>query len=113
MRVNSRQGEWLRWIVVALAVCVFALALRAKLSQYDPPRVGSVNLASVSKLWVGGDKVKAEAPPVLLPVLWLTALLLLLPPARRISRSKLSRTPALRPVALFEMYRFLRPPPAF
>jgi len=112
MRVNSRRAEWLRWVIVALAVCVFALALRAKLSQYDPPQVGSVNPVSASKLWVGGDKVKTAAP-VQLPVLWLAALLLFLPPARRIVRAEFSRTPPLRPIALRELYRFLRPPPAF
>lgn len=112
MQVDSRQAHRLRWVVVALAVCVFMLALRAKLSPYDPPHVGSVNPASVSKLWVSGDKVKTAAPAPL-PLLWLTALLSFLPPSRRILRLNYNNTSALRHLTLRELYRFLRPPPAF
>jgi hypothetical protein len=98
--------------VVVLAVCVFVLALRAKLSLYDPPQVGSVNPASVSKLWVSSDKVK-PATAVFLPVLWFAALLSLLPPARSILTSQAGHTPAPRHLTLRELYRFLRPPPTF
>jgi hypothetical protein len=112
MQGCSRQAQRLRWVVVVLAVCVFVLALRAKLSLYDPPQVGSVNPASVSKLWVSGEKMKA-ATPALLPVLWLTALLLFLPPVLRILSPDSSSMPAPRHLTPRELYRFLRPPPAF
>jgi hypothetical protein len=112
MQGYSRQAPRLRWLVFALAVCVFVLALRAKLSLYDPPQVGSVNPASVSKLWVSSDKIRTAAP-ALLPVLWLTALLSLLPPAIRILRSEPGSAPAPRHFTQRELYRFLRPPPAF
>jgi hypothetical protein len=107
-----RQAQRFRWVVVALAVGVCVLALQAKLSLYDPPHAGSVNPASVSKLWVSGEKLKT-ATPVLWTLLWLTALLSLLPPARRILRSEPGSTPAPRHFTLRELYRFLRPPPAF
>ncbi|MGC2323581.1 MAG: hypothetical protein WA463_13220 [Terriglobales bacterium] len=112
MQVYCRQAKRLRWVVLALAVCVCVLALRAKLSLYDPPHPGSVNPVSVSKLWVSGENLKA-ATPGLAPVLWLAALLSLLPPVPRVLRSELSSAPAPRYFTLRELYRFVRPPPAF
>jgi len=92
-------------------VSVFVLALRAKLSLYDPPHPGSINPAAASKLWVSGEKLKT-AVAALLPLLWLAALPLLLSPARRALRSASGWMPALRPLSLDELYRCLRPPPA-
>ena len=110
MWVYCRQAQRLRWVVVALAVCVFVLALRAKLSLYDPPHPGSINPVSASKLWVSGEKLKT-AVPGLLPLLWLGALLLFPLPARYIFSLELGRAPAPRHLAPRELYRFLRPPP--
>ena len=112
MWVDSRQAACRRVLVAALVVFVFALALGAKLSLYDPPHPGSINPAAASKLWVSGEKVRT-AVPALLPLLWLAALLFFPPPARRVLLSEPGWTPTLRPLSLGELYRFLRPPPAF
>ncbi|HYN14917.1 MAG TPA: hypothetical protein VES66_03900 [Terriglobales bacterium] len=96
--------------MAALVVFVFLLALRAKLSLYEPPHPGSINPAAASKLWVSGEKLKTMTPG-LLPVLWLTLLLFFMPPARRILRSEPCGTNAPRYLSLGELYRFLRPPP--
>ena len=110
MWVDSRQAACRRVLVVALVVFVFALALGAKLSLYDPPQPGSINPAAASKLWVSGEKVRTAAP-ALLPLLWLAALLFFPPPARHVLHSEPGWTPALRPLSLGDIYRFLRPPP--
>lgn len=112
MWVDSRQAACRRVLLAALVVFVFVLALRAKLSLYDPPHPGSINPAAASKLWVSGEKLKTVVP-ALLPLLWLPALLFFSARARRVLRSELGWMPALRPVSLSELYRFLRPPPAF
>ncbi len=112
MRVDSRQAACGRVLVAALVVFVFVLALGAKLSLYDPPHSGSINPVAASKLWVSGEKLKT-AVPGLLPFLWLAALLFFPPPARRILRSEPGWTPAPRHFSLGDLYRFLRPPPAF
>jgi len=96
MWVDSRQAAGSRIVVAALVVFVCVLALRAKLSLYDPPHPGSINPAAASKLWVNGEKLKT-AVPALLPFLWLAALLFFPPPARRVLRSEPGWTPALRP----------------
>lgn len=110
MWVDSRQAACRRVLLACLVVFVFVLALGAKLSLYDPPHPGSINPAA-SKLWVSGEKVKT-AVPALLPLLWLPALLFFSAPARRVLRWEPGWMPALRPVSLSELYRFLRPPPA-
>jgi len=111
--VASRQAGHRRFLGAALAILVGVLALQAKLSLYDPPHSGSINPVSTSKLWVNGEKLETAAPG-LLPVLWVAALLSFPPPARRILRSEPgSRAPAPRHLWLYELYRFLRPPPAF
>jgi len=113
MWMDSRQAACRRVLVAVLVVFVFALALRAKLSLYDAPHPGSINPAAASKLWVSGEKV-GTAAPALLPLLWLAALLLFFPPSlRRVLLSEPGWTPTLRPLSLGELYRFLRPPPAF
>lgn len=112
MWVGPKQASHRRLLVIALAVFVFVLALRAKLSLYEPSHPGSVNPASASKLWVNGEKLKS-AILAFLPVLWLTALLLFPRPLPHIVRSEHTRTAAPRHFGLRELYRFLRPPPAF
>jgi len=97
--------------VAALVVFVFVLALRAKLSLYDPPHPGSINPAAASKLWVNGEKSRTAAP-ALLPLLWVAALLFFPFSAQHVFHSKPGPTPVLRPASLGKLYRFLRPPPA-
>jgi len=110
MRVDSREGACARILVAALVVCVFVLALGAKLSLYDAPHPGSINPAAASKLWVSGEKLKTVVP-ALLPLLWLAALLFFPPPARRTFPSEPGWTPVRRHLSLGALYRFLRPPP--
>jgi len=112
MWVDSRQAACRRVLLAALVVCVFVLALRAKLSLYDPPHPGSINPAAASKLWANGEKLKSAVPGSL-ALLWLAALLFFPPPTRYILCSNPGRTPAHRHLSLSELYRFLRPPPAF
>ena len=112
MWVDSKQAACCRFLLAALVVSVFVLALQAKLSLYDPPHPGSINPAAASKLWVNGEKLKT-AVLALWPPLWPAALLVFPPPARRVLRSDHGWTPALRPLSLIELYRFLRPPPAY
>jgi hypothetical protein len=103
-----------RYLVIVLAVCVFVLALGAKLSLYDLPQPGKISPAAVSKLWVGSDKARPELSPKL-PVFWLTASasLFTLAPTRHIVSSLPNRVPSLLHLEQFQPYRFLRPPPSF
>jgi len=112
MWVDSRQAAYARVLVAVLAAFVFVLALRAKLSLYEPPHSGSINPAAASKLWVNGEKLKSAVPGSL-ALLWLAALLFFPPPTRYILCSNPGRTPAHRHLSRGELYRFLRPPPAF
>ncbi|HXP45762.1 MAG TPA: hypothetical protein VN810_00720 [Terriglobales bacterium] len=96
--------------MAALVVFVFALALRAKLSLYDPPHPGSINPAA-AKLWVSGEKLKTM--PGTLPVLWLAPLLFSVFPVRRVLGLAPERPLAPRHLDRLELFRFLRPPPAF
>jgi len=112
MWVDSRRATGSRFLGAALVVFVFVLALGAKLSLYDPPHTRTINPVAASKLWVSGEKLRTTLTGVL-PVLWLTALFFLTPPARCILRLEPGRTPVARHSGLRELYRFLRPPPAF
>jgi len=111
MWVNSSQSARRRWLIAALAVFVFALALRAKLSLYDPPQPGTVQVAAAAKLWVNGDKPRLPFTG-LLPVLLLTAVFRCLVPARLALGSLPVSPRAARQRQPFELFRFLRPPPA-
>jgi len=111
MWVNPRQAAFRRLVVAALAVLVFSLALRAKLSLYDPPHPGSINPAAASKLWVSGDKLKTVTG--ILPVPWLAPLLFFVLPVRRVLTLATASPLILRYLDRLELFRFLRPPPAF
>ena len=111
MWVNPRQAAWRRLLVAALVLFVFGLALRAKLSLYDPPQPGSINPAAASKLWVSGEKLKAVAGT--LPVLWFAPLLFAVFPIRRVLALAPEGLLAPRHLDRLELFRFLRPPPAF
>ena len=112
MRVDSRRTTGRRLLVAALVVFVFVLAFGAKLSLYDPPHARAINPVAASKLWVGGEKLRTAVAGAL-PVLWLATLLLLPPPESCSHLLELGRTPTARHLGLRELYRFLRPPPAF
>jgi hypothetical protein len=98
--------------VAALAVFVFALALRAKLSLYDPPQPGKISAAAAAKLWVNGEKARIVLTGTL-PALWLAALLISFFPARHVLGLAPERPLAPRHLDRLELFRFLRPPPAF
>jgi hypothetical protein len=112
MWADSRQNARRRWLVAALAVFVFALALRAKLSLYDPPQPGKISAAAAAKLWVNGEKARM-VPAGTLPILWLAPLLFSVFPVRRILALAPERPLASRHLDRLELFRFLRPPPAF
>ena len=111
MWVNPRQAAFRRLLVAALVVFVFGLALQAKLSLYDPPHPGSINPAAASKLWVSGEKLKTVTGT--LPVLWLAPLLFSVFPVRRVLALAPESPLAPRHLDRLEVFRFLRPPPAF
>lgn len=111
MWVNPRQVVFRRLLVAALVAFVFGLALQAKLSLYDPPHPGSINPAAASKLWVSGEKLKTVAGT--LPVLWLAPLLFSVFPVRRVLALAPESPLAPRHLDRLELFRFLRPPPAF
>jgi len=111
MWLNPRQAAGRRLLVAALVVFVFGLALRAKLSLYDPPHPGSINPAAASKLWVSGEKLKTVTGT--LPVLWLAPLLFSVFPVRRVLALAPESSLAPRHLDRLELFRFLRPPPAF
>ena len=108
---NPKQAAGRRLLVAALVVFVFGLALRAKLSLYDPPHPGSINPAAASKLWVSGEKLKTVTGT--LPVLWLAPLLFSVFPVRRVLALAPESPLAPRHLDRLELFRFLRPPPAF
>ena len=112
MRVDSRQKARRRWLVAALAVFVFVLALRAKLSLYNPPQPGEISAAAAAKLWVNGEKAKV-VPTGTLPALWLAACLASFFPACRVLSLAPESLLAQGQLDRLELYRFLRPPPAF
>ena len=112
MWVNRRQAACRRLLVAALVVFVFGLALQAKLSLYDTPHPGSINPAAAAKLWVSGEKAKV-VPTGTLPALWLAPLLFSVFPLRRVLALSHERPLAPRHLDRLELYRFLRPPPAF
>jgi len=109
MQVESRQTACSRILVSALVVLVFVLALRAKLSLYDPPHAGSISPAAASKLWVSSDKLKTVTG--MLPVLWFTPLLLFFFPPRRVLAFAIADRLVMRDFERFQRFRFLRPPP--
>ena len=111
MWVKRRDAACRRLLVAALVVFVFGLALRAKLSLYDPPHPGSISPAAASKLWVSGEKLKTVTGT--LPVLWLAPLLFSVLPLRRVLAFAMASPPVLQHLDRFELFRFLRPPPAF
>jgi hypothetical protein len=112
MWADSRQKARRLLLVAALAVFVFALAVRAKLSLYDPPQPGKISAAAAAKLWVNGEKVKA-VPTGTLPALGLAAFLVPFFRARRVLGLAPERPLAPRHLDRLELFRFLRPPPAF
>jgi len=111
MWVTPRQAAFRRLLVAALVVFVFGLALRAKLALYDPPHPGAINPAAASKLWVSAEKLKTVTGT--LPVLWLAPLLFSVFPVRRVLALAPESPPAPRHLDQLELFRFLRPPPAF
>lgn len=112
MWADSRQRACRRWLVAALMVFVFALAVRAKLSLYDPPQPGKVSPAAASKLWVNGEKARMVLTGAL-PALWLAPLLFSVFPARRVLGLAPESPLASRHLDRLELFRFLRPPPTF
>jgi|SRR5581483_8371050 len=107
MSPNAKQ---IKILLIALSLFVFLLALYAKLSLYEQP--AQVDATNSSKLWLNGQKMEAQAPPVLVFAV-LSRTFILLPPRFHQSPSPSAQLRAPRPFAVpsFELHRFLRPPP--
>jgi len=108
----SAQARKIKLFVVILSLLVFLLALDAKLSLYE--RSAHADSPSSSKLWLNGQKMEAQTPPILVLAV-LSAVLLFLRPRFHRSPWTKTRIVVLVPSFLpdFEQHRFLRPPPSF
>lgn len=106
----SPKAKEIKILLIALSLFVFLLALDAKLSLYEQP--AQVDATNSSKLWLSGQKMETQTPPVLVLAVLSLAFVLLRP---RFQRSPLPTTQLRvpRPSAMpaFEFHRFLRPPP--
>lgn len=106
----SPRAKQIKLLLIALSLFVFLLALDAKLSLYEQP--AQVNTTNSSKLWLNGQKMEAQTPPVLVLAVLSVTFVLLRPrfhhspwPSRQL------RAPRPSVVPSFEFHRFLRPPP--
>jgi hypothetical protein len=106
----SLSKKQLSFIVILLSLFVFLLALNAKLSLYEQPP--HPNATNSSKMWLNGQKMEAQAPNVLVFAIVSVAFLLIrpLPFCAAWPRAEFHIGPPC-PLAAFETYRFLRPPP--
>ena len=106
----SPKAKQIKIVLVALSLFVFLLALDAKLSLYEQP--AQVDATNSSKLWLNGQKMEAQTPPVLVFTVLSVAFVLLRP---RFRQSPWLNTELWVPrscaIPAFELYRFLRPPP--
>ncbi len=108
MQFPSSRAQWLRYAIFALCVVVLLFAVKAKMSQYEGLAPHSPVVSA--KLWVDGEKMELRTvAPVFSLVFWIVAAIVLL-------TTKAPRLPELAPAPprdrLFELHRFLRPPPA-
>src|SRR6185437_2643576 len=107
----SPTAKQIKILLVALSLFVFLLARDAKLSLYEQP--AHANSTNTSKLWLNGQKMEAQTPPVLILAV-LSVTFVLLRPRFHQSHWPTTQFRLRRPsaVAAFELHRFLRPPPA-
>lgn len=107
----SRRARPIRFFLIALSLLVFLFALSSKLSVYRSAQ--PLTAKSTSKLWLNGQKMEAQAPVTVAPLLWSLGLFLFALFAERSSRFAAPyRIPAPSPISSRELERFLRPPPA-
>jgi hypothetical protein len=98
--------------MIALSLFVFLLALNAKLSLYQQPT--HANATNSSKLWLNGQKMEAQAPPVLVFAAFSITFALLRPRFHQTPWPRVQfEVPVVTPARTFQLHRFLRPPPAF
>jgi hypothetical protein len=98
--------------MIALSLFVFLLALNAKLSLYQQPR--HANATNTSKLWLNGQKMEAQAPPILVFAVLSVTFALLRPRFHQTAWSRVQfEVPVITPARTFQLHRFLRPPPVF
>lgn len=111
---NPSQKKWARYLVCAVCLLVFLLALNAKVSKYESESLHRLpmNPASASKLWLDGEKNSLQMPSGFVPLFWLAAFLFAAYAIRIDSREPIDDTAIPRCLPFFELHRFLRPPPA-
>jgi hypothetical protein len=112
--VRSEQMKGLRYVILVLSLFVFLFALRAKVSQY--PQSGTVH-PEASKLWLNGQKMElgtsVESSQNILLGMLAVILLFSSPPVRGSRATEFSSDVVVHPSTdLFQLHRFLRPPPA-
>ncbi|HET9743145.1 MAG TPA: hypothetical protein VFQ00_10375 [Terriglobales bacterium] len=105
----SRRARPIRFFLIALSLLVFLFALSSKLSVYQSAQ--PLTAKSTSKLWLNGQKMEAQAPVTVAPLLWSLGLFLFALFAERSSRFAAFDLPTPTPISSFELERFLRPPP--
>jgi hypothetical protein len=97
-------------LIIALSLFVFLLALNAKLSLYQQST--HANATNSSKLWLNGQKMEAQAPPILVFAVLSFTFALLRPRFRQTPWPRVQfEVPVVTPARTFQLHRFLRPPP--
>jgi hypothetical protein len=104
----------IRYVVLVLCLFVLLFAAAVKLSQYDGSAPNHPNPVTASKLWLNGQKMELHAADSLAPIYGLA--FLIFTPLVLTSRNlhlTVRTAPVARHQRLFEVHRFLRPPPSF
>jgi hypothetical protein len=100
------------WRTLLLAACilVFAFALHAKVAVYG--NATQPHASTSSKLWLGGEKVQAQAVVPVLTAIWLATFRIYLFARQSARRYQAVYETVSRPQRRQQyLHRFLRPPP--
>ena len=108
------QARAYRYVVLVLCLFVVLFAAAVKLSQYESSSPSHPNPVAASKLWLNGQKMELRVAASLAPIHCLAFLIFapVLPTGRNLPLT-VRLAPVPRHQRLFELHRFLRPPPSF
>ena len=107
------RARMIRYVVLVLCLFVLLFAAAVKLSQYDGSTPNHPNPVTASKLWLNGQKMELQSSESLAPICCLAFVIFatLLLTGRNL-RLAVRTAPVARHQRLFEVHRFLRPPPS-
>ena len=108
MQMGSIQSRAVRYAIFALCAGVLLFAAKSKISQYGSMSPQSPVVSA--RVWFDGEKMEPRTiTPVLALAFWIAATVtVLITPVRL----RPEPDPAPRRARLFELHRFLRPPPS-